>query len=70
MAHATNDPDALSVLVVERLDRTKNMARYQVLSFEPTLSAHRRSDKSVRERLSARRRFPGLRFAARSSAKS
>ena len=69
MAHATNDPDALSVLVVERLDPTKNMARDQVLSLEPTLSAIAAPDKSVRERRSVRRRFLGLRFAARSSAK-
>ncbi len=33
------DPDVLNVLVLERVDRTKNMARYYVLSVEPTLFA-------------------------------
>jgi predicted DNA-binding WGR domain protein len=32
-------PDVLNVLVLERVDRTKNMARYYVLSVEPTLFA-------------------------------
>jgi predicted DNA-binding WGR domain protein len=35
----TKDPDVLNVLVLERVDRTKNMARYYVLSVEPTLFA-------------------------------
>jgi hypothetical protein len=37
MVQETDDPDALYVLVLERVDRTKNMARYYVLSVEPTL---------------------------------
>jgi predicted DNA-binding WGR domain protein len=39
MAQETENPDALNVLVLERVDRTKNMARYYVLSVEPTLFA-------------------------------
>ena len=38
----TKDPDVLNVLVLERVDRTKNMARHYVLSVEPTLFANRR----------------------------
>jgi hypothetical protein len=37
MDEQTNDPEVLNVLVLERVDRTKNMARYYVLSVEPTL---------------------------------
>ena len=37
MEQQTKDPDVLNVLVLERVDRTKNMARYYVLSVEPTL---------------------------------
>jgi predicted DNA-binding WGR domain protein len=37
MDQQTKDPDVLNVLVLERVDRTKNMARYYVLSVEPTL---------------------------------
>jgi predicted DNA-binding WGR domain protein len=37
MDQQTKDPDILNVLVLERVDRTKNMARYYVLSVEPTL---------------------------------
>ena len=39
MDQQTTDPDVLNVLVLERVDRTKNMARYYVLSVEPTLFA-------------------------------
>ncbi|HEY1780426.1 MAG TPA: WGR domain-containing protein [Roseiarcus sp.] len=39
MDQQTEDPDVLNVLVLERVDRTKNMARYYVLSVEPTLFA-------------------------------
>ena len=39
MDQQTIDPDLLNVLVLERVDRTKNMARYYVLSVEPTLFA-------------------------------
>jgi predicted DNA-binding WGR domain protein len=39
MDQQTKDPDVLNVLVLERVDRTKNMARYYVLSVEPTLFA-------------------------------
>ena len=35
MDEQTKDPDVLNVLVLERVDRTKNMARYYVLSVEP-----------------------------------
>ena len=38
MDQQTKDPDLLNVLVLERVDRTKNMARYYVLSVEPTSS--------------------------------
>jgi predicted DNA-binding WGR domain protein len=39
MNEQTKDPDVLNVLVLERVDRTKNMARDYVLSVEPTLFA-------------------------------
>jgi predicted DNA-binding WGR domain protein len=39
MDEQTKDPDVLNVLVLERIDRTKNMARYYALSVEPTLFA-------------------------------
>jgi NAD(P)H dehydrogenase (quinone) len=39
MEHGIKDPDVVNVLVLERVDRTKNMARYDVLSVEPTLFA-------------------------------
>jgi len=39
MNDQTKHPDVLNVLVLERVDRTKNMARYYVLSVEPTLFA-------------------------------
>jgi predicted DNA-binding WGR domain protein len=39
MDEQTKDPDVLNVLVLERVDRAKNMARYYVLSVEPTLFA-------------------------------
>jgi predicted DNA-binding WGR domain protein len=39
MVQETKDPDVLNVLVLERVDRKKNMARYYVLSVEPTLFA-------------------------------
>ena len=39
MDQQPKDPDVLNVLVLERVDRTKNMARYYVLSIEPTLFA-------------------------------
>ena len=39
MNEQTKDPDVLNVLVLERVDRAKNMARYYVLSVEPTLFA-------------------------------
>ena len=39
MVQETDDPDALNVLMLERVDRTKNIARYYVLSVEPTLFA-------------------------------
>ena len=37
MARDLDDPTLLQVLVLERVDRTKNMARFYVLSIEPTL---------------------------------
>jgi predicted DNA-binding WGR domain protein len=39
MDQQTKDPDVLNVLVLEQVDRSKNMARYYVLSVEPTLFA-------------------------------
>ena len=39
MDQQTKDPDVLNVLLLERVDRIKNMARYYVLSVEPTLFA-------------------------------
>jgi predicted DNA-binding WGR domain protein len=39
MDEQAKKPDVLNVLVLERVDRTKNMARYYVLSVEPTLFA-------------------------------
>src|ERR1700721_922423 len=39
MDEQAKDPDVLNVLVLERVDRSKNMARYYVLSVEPTLFA-------------------------------
>ena len=39
MDQQIKDPNVLNVLVLERVDRTKNMARYYVLSVEPTLFA-------------------------------
>jgi predicted DNA-binding WGR domain protein len=37
MASDTDNPTLLQVLVLERVDRAKNMARFYVLSIEPTL---------------------------------
>jgi len=37
MATDADDPTLLQVLVLERVDRAKNMARFYVLSIEPTL---------------------------------
>src|ERR1700757_4472213 len=37
MAPDADNPTLLQVLVLERVDRTKNMARFYVLSIEPTL---------------------------------
>ena len=37
MAPDSDDPTLLQVLVLERVDRAKNMARFYVLSIEPTL---------------------------------
>ena len=37
MAPDANNPIVLQVLVLERVDRAKNMARFYVLSIEPTL---------------------------------
>ena len=39
MDQQTQDPDLLNILVLERVDRTKNMSRYYLLSVEPTLFA-------------------------------
>jgi predicted DNA-binding WGR domain protein len=39
MDQQTKDPGVLNVLVLERVDRSRNMARYYVLSVEPTLFA-------------------------------
>jgi predicted DNA-binding WGR domain protein len=39
MDKQSKDQDLLNVLVLERLDRARNMARYYVLSVEPTLFA-------------------------------
>ena len=39
MDQQTKDPEVLNVLVLERVDRTKNIARYYVLLVEPTLFA-------------------------------
>ena len=37
MGPDTNNPIVLQVLVLKRVDRAKNMARFYVLSIEPTL---------------------------------
>src|SRR5271165_4187871 len=37
MATDADNPTLLQVLVLERVDRAKNMARFYVLSIEPTL---------------------------------
>jgi predicted DNA-binding WGR domain protein len=37
MAPDSDNPTLLQVLVLERVDRAKNMARFYVLSIEPTL---------------------------------
>ena len=37
MAPDTDNSTLLQVLVLERVDRAKNMARFYVLSIEPTL---------------------------------
>ena len=37
MAPDADNPTLLQVLVLERVDRAKNMARFYVLSIEPTL---------------------------------
>lgn len=37
MAQEADNPALLQVLVLERVDRARNMARYYVLSIEPTL---------------------------------
>ena len=37
MAPDSDDPTLLQVLVLERVDRAKNMTRFYVLSIEPTL---------------------------------
>ena len=37
MAPDSDDPTLLQVLVLERVDRAKNMARFYVLSIKPTL---------------------------------
>ena len=37
MAPDTDNPTLLQVLVLERVDRARNMARFYVLSIEPTL---------------------------------
>ncbi len=37
MAPDPDDPTLLQVLVLERIDRARNMARFYVLSIEPTL---------------------------------
>ena len=37
MATDADNPTLLQVLVLERIDRAKNMARFYVLSIEPTL---------------------------------
>ena len=37
MATDVDDPTLLQVLVLERVDRARNMARFYVLSIEPTL---------------------------------
>ncbi len=37
MAPDPDDPTLLQVLVLERIDRARNMARFFVLSIEPTL---------------------------------
>jgi hypothetical protein len=42
MDQQTTDPDILNVLVLERVDRTKNMARYYVLSVSRRCSPNRR----------------------------
>jgi hypothetical protein len=39
MDHQTKDPDVLNVLVLERVDRAKNMARYYVLCIPPAKAA-------------------------------
>ena len=37
MTQEVDNPPFLQVLVLDRVDRAKNMARYYVLSIEPTL---------------------------------
>jgi predicted DNA-binding WGR domain protein len=37
MTQEADNPALLQVLVLERVDRARNMARYYVLSIEPTL---------------------------------
>jgi predicted DNA-binding WGR domain protein len=37
MTQEADNPTLLQVLVLERVDRARNMARYYVLSVEPTL---------------------------------
>ena len=48
MDQQTKDPDVLNVLVLERVDPTKNMARYYVLSVEPTLFGKKSPDHRLR----------------------
>jgi predicted DNA-binding WGR domain protein len=40
MAKDADDPTLLQVLVLERVDRAKNVARFYVLSIEPTFFEH------------------------------
>src|SRR5580692_710152 len=63
MDQQTKDPDVLNVLVLERVDRTKNMARYYVLSVEPTLFAESSLVPDRRRRANANRPscFPAAR---------
>jgi predicted DNA-binding WGR domain protein len=52
MAPDTDNPTLLQVLVLERVDRAKNMARFYVLSIEPTLFEDLARDRLPDEEIS------------------
>jgi hypothetical protein len=50
MSQEAYNPALLQILVLERVDRVRNMARYYILSIEPTLFedfAHARAKKGA-----------------------